>query len=449
MAKPNKNAMPAPNAGKNKKQREQMTREERRAKAKGKKTEKEEIKRDRSAGLQSVPGLTYHQFENSSSHREPAATNLEKDFLEALAGSLDRRFGISVAATPSEQLPPPDEPAEQEAEDLSTTALRGVVANEISRLLAATQPLFDGLRDSPELAEAIAIILFEEGGPMASRLAEVLIADQPAEAVASLLEEVSSKVYELQLVAGSLRPDYELDQSARLELIEPDEAAQLKAAAEKETARLSLRHRLSEIMAGGGMIDATVAGLINEGEREAATERQRRAQFRKKLAHGLRERKQKEGRRFSGSPVESGDEEFIRFLMENRGDLQAVRHNLPIHLREQVTNLLRDEERKAPILRRIAAIKAIAQRRWAAIQIRLQAGADRPEETVASTLRAIRVLRDELAQIRELGIELNKLDDPDKPTPVADYGAATSYRTWSDRGGLQPTWTLAQADGIA
>lgn len=435
MAKKNA-TKPANQAGKKKKQQEPLSRQERRAKGLEKRKKKEEVAKV-AAPIRETPGLTLAQLEaiNPRKSAENPAVVVERDFVEALGNSLDQRLGIPTRATQVAPLEP--EPSElelvEEEEDLSTMALRKVMVSEITNLLSTTQPLFDGLSDSPELAEAITVVLFEEGGPMAAQLAEVLVSDRPAEAIADLLEEVGSKVYELQLVAGALRPDYELERSARLEFIEPDEAGRLKEAATKEAARLNLQQRLAEILAGGGMIDIAVAGLIDEGEKEAAAERQRRAQFRQKLAHGLRERKQKEGRRFSGSPEKSGDEEFIKFLMDNRGDLEAVRHNLPAHLREQVEILLRDEKRKAPILRRIAEIRKVAQRRWVTIQNRLQAGADQPEETVVSHLRSIRVLRDELAQIRELGVELKKLDEPEKISAKPDYGTSSWVKTrdWS------------------
>lgn len=364
---------------------------------------------------------------------EPSVTEiLEKDFAEALSNILDKRLGV-VSTEPHQvtALPEPP-PKDEDEEDISTTALRKVVVNEISRLLATTQPLFDGLRDSPELAEAIALILFEEGGPLSGCLclAEVLAADQPAEAIADLLEEVGGKIYELQLVAGALNPDYELERSAQLDLIKLDEVEKIRKAAEKEAACLNLQERLAEILAGDITLDTGMANLIEEGEQEAAAEKQRRAQFRQKLTHGLRERKQKEGRRFSaGSSGESGDEEFVKFLMENRGDLEAVRQNLPAYLREQVESLLRDEERKTPLLRRIAEIKIVAQRRWATLRDRLQAGADRPEETITANIRSILVLRDELAQIRELGIELKKLDEPEKVPVKPDYGTGSWVKT--------------------
>lgn len=429
-------AKPATDAGKKKQQREPLSRQERRAKGQEKRKKKEETAKV-AAPIRETPGLTLAQLEtiNPRKPAENPVITVERDFVEALGKSLNQRLGISTEAPHPEPVPSDESEQVEEEEDFSTTALRKVVADQISRLLATTQPLFDGLCDSPELAEAIAVVLFEEGGPMAAQLAEILVADRPAEAITDLLEEVGSKVYELQLVAGALRPDYELERSTRLEFIEPDEASRLKEAAAKEAAHLNLRQRLAEILTGGGMIDTAVAGLIDEGEKEAAAERQRRAQFRQKLTHGLRERKQKEGRRFSSSSEESGDEEFTRFLMENRGDLEAVRHNLPAHLREQVQALLRDEERKGPILRQIAEVKKVAQCRWAAIQSRLQAGAGQPEKTVTANILAIRVLRDELAQIRGFDVELKKLDEPERPSARPDYGAtrgsrpATGHRT--------------------
>mgnify|MGYP001575513776 CR=1 FL=1 len=444
MAKKNATKPVADNAvgKKQTKGKEPHTRQERRNQGKEKKGKKEAAKRDRAALIQNAPGYTLAQLEAMNPRKPPEkqpVVTVGEDFLKALPACLENRMSIqrttSFLVTCGDDAVAIEEQTE-EPEALTAVALRNVVSDEIRRLLATTQPLFDGLRDSPELAEAIAAILFEEGGPLLSgQLAEVLVSDQPAEAIADLLEEVGSTVAELQLVTGALNPEYELERSVELEIIEPAEAERLKTTAVVEATRINLRERLDEILAagsnGGGMIDTALAGLITEGEQAVEAERRKRAQFRQRLARGLHQRKEREGRRFSKSSGESGDEEFIKFLMENRGNLAEVRRNLPIHLREQVESLLHDEERKGPILREIANLTAAAGRWWKAIQDGLSAGAYRPEETVKQTMYFIANFRDGLGVIRHLHGQLAELDRPETPVKP-DYRATTS-KLWTDQ----------------
>ena len=61
-------------------------------------------------------------------------------------------------------------------------------------------------------------------------------------------------------------------------------------------------------------------------------------------------------------------------------------------LPEELRGLLYDEERKGPIRREIAELTRLAQKRWANIQARLSAGTSQPEQAVARTRPAMRVL---------------------------------------------------------
>lgn len=444
-----KHAKPADQAGKKKHQREPMTRLERRAKGMGKGAEAAQ----KAVPVKEPTGLTLAQLE-AMNPRKPAGPSVaeifQNDFLEALAAALEQKFGIKgvFSDQPQEVIPEEERHSEQTSrndefgeEIVPQVALRKVVQDEISRLLETTQTLFDGLHDFPEMAETMAGVLYEEGHPLDLELAKILISENPVVAIADFLEEIGSNIYELQLVAGALKPEDELKHSVDFGLIESDLANRLTQAAEKEVEQIGLRLRLEELAIFEGEIDETLARIINEGIQAAEDQRRERATFRHKLTHGLRERKQLEGRRFSKSSHESGDEEFIRFLLDHRGDLEAVRQNLPPALREQVLILLKDEKRKNPILCQLADLKAAAELQWTAIKSRFLAGASQPEETVTSNLQAIRVLQAQFAEIKKLNAKLEKLDEPEAPEKP-NYGSRTWART---KNCSQPFLPVAEA----
>lgn len=447
MAKKNQ---PADNAGKKKQEREPQARQERREKGKEKNKKKGGATKI-TAPAKETPGLTLAQLEAMNPPRKPAGRLAEnvvlEDFLEALPVCLDQRLGINRATSSfvtcgEEESSTEDDLIEDGIEDtISQTALRNVLANEIRCLIETTQAIFDGLRISPEMAITALEVAFL-GQPQNLRFAEILVADNQVAEIERLIDEVGGKIAELQLIKGAQSPDYELARAINLEIIEPAITERLKKSVEEEARRIGLQLRFQEIAAGKGEINETLAGIIGEAAQAVETQRQQRSQFRQRVAHGLRQRKERERQQHSNLPNESGDEEFIRFLLDHRGDLAAVRNNLPFHLREQVQSLLADENRKGPILRKMANLKAIAQRRWTILQSRLLAGADRPEEVVEQNRHSIRAVRNTLAEIRDLRVHLLEMDKQQQlEIPTADYSSTSRYRTWA-KVGPQPTHAL-------
>src|SRR3989344_6049648 len=234
---------------KKKNQKEPLSREERKTRGKEKRQRKEQ-------GPKPIPvvregsGLTLAQLQAMDPFRKPAQpaespdATMEQEFVAALTNNLNSCFGITTPAQEPVQQEPVQVEINSEDEELPITALRKAVTDEIQRILATTQPLFDCLRDSSEMAEEVAGILFEEGGPLSEQLADVLVSDKPAEAIADLLEEVGSNVYFLQLVTSSFQPEYELKQ---LEGVDPEVVYYIRGMASREAASLNLRQRFEEI----------------------------------------------------------------------------------------------------------------------------------------------------------------------------------------------------------
>jgi len=247
-------------------------------------------------------------------------------------------------------------------------------------------------------------------------------------ATGDFMEEVYDRIQELQIVASSLDPENELEKSARLELIDEATIKRIRQAAAEEAIRLKPARQLS---AAPPKISPVLAELIEEGEKAAEVQRRERIAFRQELSQKLRQHKKREGRRFSDSPEESGDEELIRFLISHRGDLAAMRDSLPLHLREQVEILLEEEERKGPLRRGIAAMSDAARRLWDELRSRLAAGADDPENAVTQNAAAMRSLLGVFAQIKALH---QRLAEPSQPQPVAVNVVEKLYRDKSWHG---------------
>jgi len=325
-------------------------------------------------------------------------------------------------------------------ESLSSLATRKAVEAEIRSLLALlekTEPVFKAFYrlDIPALQLAIgeAFEKEPEDSPLRLRFAKIILADDPVEATRDFME--MEKVYdriqelqELQIVASSLDPENELEKSARLELIDEATIERIRQAAAEETRRLEIARRLS---AAPSEISPVFAELIEDGKQAAEAKRRERVAFRQELSQKLRRRKEREGRRFSDSPDESGDEELIRFLLSHRSDLAAMRDFLPPHIREQVETLLEEEKRKGPLRRGIAVAADAARRQWDELKDRLVTGAADPETAVAQNAAAMRSLLGVFAQIKALH---QRLAEPSQPQPVAVDAVEKLYCDKSWRG---------------
>ena len=446
---------PTAKAGKGKKGRELMTRGERREKGKAG-AAKKAAKAKLAPPVHEPEGLTLAQLGASglTAKKKPTVRDsFEQTLLEVVAEQT-RQF---ESAGPPVSLPVIPEPEirttfgifggevfnnisiEDIVEPIGDTATRNVVAAEVRALLEKTGLIFNAYRKpsilaTPSVAVEDAFEEEPEDSPLRFRLAEVVLADNPGEAIEELLEEVYDRILELQIVTSALDPESELEKSARLGLIDEATATRLKKAATEETVRLDLSQRLAGLTASAATpaeVDETFATLIAESAQAAEVQRRERAAFRKTLSQGLRQRKEREGRRFSKSSEESGDEEFIRFLLSHRGDLAAVRDSLPFHLREQVETLLKDGEWKGPLLRQIAVAITTAERRWADLKSRLAASANDPEKTVAKNAAVMKNLLGDFAQIQALHVQLEELD---QPQPVAVGVLKTLRRDKSWRG---------------
>ena len=429
-----KRVKPADKPGKKERRQEELllTREERRAKGKEKAGTKEAAGVRTSIPDQGPKGFMYGEFEPSLNHkteRRPTVQTFPEFFLDALK-SPNETSSISPQAEPESTI---DEVVgegelkfEFEEDAIEAEAIRKVLADEIATLLGKTQALFEGLLDSPEMAMAVAEFVFGDANADADlqlRLAEAFIADDQVAGLSDLFEEVGVQVYELQLIVGALNPEYELQRSVALGLIDEITHKRISAGVKLEAERIGLQRRLQEILAGEGQeIDPMMAGIIEEGVNAAETERRRRAELRGKVIHGLRRKKNEErGQRFLDPDKKSGYDDLIQLLMSNRGDFGAIRRELP----EELRGLLYDEERKGPIRREIAELTRLAQKRWANIQARLSAGTSQPEQAVARTRPAMRVLLASIEEIKELNVKLNELDvvEPAKP----DYRSASRH----------------------
>lgn len=413
-----------------KRAREPLTREERRKAAWLRKTERKATERTVvEVGAKTSAGLTYAQLEASgliTRQPQPAGPTFEQTLLEVLkeqAQQLESAKPVSLPATPDpevrlifgeEVFSPENFSFEAIEESLGIVSLRKVVAASIRSLLGKTEAIFDAYHGfgsvlAAQLAVEDAFEKEPEGSLLQLQLAEIILADDPSETIEDFLEEVYDRIQELQIVASSLDPEGELEKSSRLGLIDKAAATWLQRAAAEEAIRLDLSQRLAVLTASTGApveIDETFAALIAEVAQAAEVQRRERAVFRQTLSQRLRQRKEREGRRSSKSSEESGDEELIRFLLAHRGDLAAVRKSLPFHLREQVFQLLEEDERKGPLRREIAAVTTAANRLWAGLKARLVAGANYPETAVAQNAAEMRGLLGVLAQIRALHEQL-------------------------------------------
>ncbi len=428
---------PKPPKKKGGKEQQPLNREERKKAAWLRKTEHKVAQQAiTEVGAKASAGLTFDQLKASGLMAKPlkppaaAGPTFEQILLEVVAEQA-RQF---ESTGPPVSLPVMPEPEirttfgifggevfnnifiEDIVEPIGDAATRNVVAVEIHSLLEKTESIFSAYRGSGiPAAQSAAGELFEkepEDSPLRLRAAEVTLAEDPM-TVEDFLEEIWDRVAELQLIASALEPEGELEKSARLGLIEEAVADRLKKAAVKEAIRLDLVQRLAGLTAGTGApteVDETFATLIAEAAQAAEVQRRKRIAFRQTLSQRLRGRKEREGRRFSKSSEESGDEEFIQFLLSHRGDLAAVRNSLPFYLREQVETLLKEDERKGPFRRQIAAATAIANRLWEKLKSRLSAGADDPEAAVAQNATAMEKLLYLLAHIKSLRVQLDELD---------------------------------------
>ncbi len=379
-------------------------------------------------GAKASAGLTYDQLKASSGlvsrQPQPASPTLEQIALEIVTEQIRQLESAEPVSMPA--IPDPEVRFTERMESFSSVTTRKVVADEIRQLLEKTGLIFNAYREPSILAAPSVAVedTFEEepeDSPLRLRLAEVILADDPGEAIEEFLEEVYDRIQELQLIAGSLEPESELEKSARLGVIDEVTAASLKKVAVEEAIRLDLSKRLAGLTANTSApveIDETFASLIAEAAQAAEVRRRERIAFRQTLSQGLRQRKEGEGRRSSRSLEESGDEEFIRFLLAHRGDLAAIRKSLPFHLREQVFQLLEEDERKGPFRREIAEATAAAEWLWTGLKTRLAAGTNYPETAVARNATAMKDLLGTFAHIRALHVQ--QLEELDKPP--ADHG---------------------------
>jgi len=392
-------------------------------------------------------GLTYAQLEASglTSRQRPAGPTFEQTLLEVVAEQA--RQSKAAAETEATSLPDALQPQVRviisgeifsladyvgNEESLSSLATRKAVETEIWSLLEKTEPVFKAFYrlDIPALQLAIgeAFEKEPEDSPLRLRFAEVILADDLAKATGDFMEEVYDRIQELQIVASSLDPESELEKSARLELIDEATVERIRQAAAEETRRLELARQLS---AAPFETSPVLAELVEEAKKAAEVQRRERVAFRQELSQKLRRRKEREGRRFSDSPDESGDEELIRFLLSHRSDLAAMRDFLPPHIREQVETLLEEEKRKGPLRRGIAVAADAARRLWDELRSRLAAGADDPENAVTQNAAAMRSLLGVFAQIKALH---QRLAEPSQPQPVAVDAVEKLYRDKSWRG---------------
>jgi hypothetical protein len=243
----------------------------------------------------------------------------------------------------------------------------------------------------------------------------------------TLLEVVAEQARQSKAAAETDSGSSELEKSARLELIEEATVEQIRQAAAEETHLLEIARQLS---AAPPKISPVFAELIEEGKKAAEVQRRERVAFRQELSKKLRQRKEREGRGFSDSPDESGDEELIRFLFSHRSDLAAMRDFLPLHLQEEIERFLEEEAQKGPLKREIAKAADAARRQWDELKDRLVAGAADPENTVAQNAAAMRSLLGVFAQIKALH---RRLAEPIQPQPDA-ANTPKKYRDKSWRG---------------
>ena len=421
-----------PKSPKKGKQKEPLSHEERKKAAWLRKTERRAAQQTvAEVGAQASAGLTFDQLENpglAARRSKPVGPTFEQTLLEVVAEQAQQfEESAELVHLPWDGLEPEirivfgdkeifdNATVDDIVEPIGDAATCKVVMDEIRRLLEKTGLVFNAFRESGALAAQLAaeeVFGKEPESPLGLRLAEIILADAPDMAVEDFLEEVYDRIQELQIVSSSLDPERELGKSTRLGLIDEAAADRLKKSAAEEAIRLDLAQRLAGLLTASttpAEVDETFATLIAEAAQAAEDKRRERAAFRQTLSQRLRQKKEREGRRFSKSSEESGDEEFIQFLLAHRGDLAAVRNSLPFHLREQVEILLKDDERKGPVRREIAMVSEAANRLWTGLKTSLAAGAGKPETAVAQNAAAMRDLLGDLAQIRAFHQQLEAL----------------------------------------
>ncbi len=410
---------PKPPKKKGGKEQQPLNREERKKAAWQRKTERKVAQQAiTEVGAKASAGLTFDQLKASGliarPSQPPAATGptFEQILLEVVAKQAQQ-----FESTKPVSLPVTSEPEihlifggevfdnitiEDIVEPIGDAATRKVVMAEIHFLLEKTKPIFNAFSTfsaycGPGILAAQSAVgeLFErepEESFLRLRAAEVVLADDDPVAVENLLEEIWGQIVELQIVAGSFEPESELEKSARLGLIDGATVDRLKKAAVKEAIRLDLAQRLAGLTASTGApaeIDETFAALIAEAAQAAKAQQRERALFRKTMSQGLRQRKEREGRRFSSkSSEEFGDEELVQFLISHREEPGAKQALLILHLEAEI---------------------AAAEKRWTDLKSRLAAGANDPEIAVAQNATAMKDLLGTLAQIRTLHQQLEAL----------------------------------------
>lgn len=396
------------------KEQQPLNREERKKAAWLRKTERKVAQQAiTEVGAKASAGLTFDQLKTSGLIAKPKPTTGGLSLAEQALLEIMKEQTQQFESTKPVSLPATPEPEihlifgeevfdnitiEDIVEPIGDIATREVVAAEIHSLLEKTRLIFSAYCGSGILAaQSAAGELFErepEESFLRLRAAEVVLADGDPVAVENLLEEVWGQVMELQIVVSALDPESELEKSVRLGLIEEVMADRLKRAVIEEAIRLDLAQRLAGLTVSTtgapAEIDETFATLIAEAAQAAKAQQRERALFRKTMSQGLRQRKEREGRRFSSkSSEEFGDEELVQFLISHRGEPGAKQALLALHLEAEI---------------------AAAEKRWVNLKSRLAASANDPETAVAQNATAMKNILGDLAQIRALHVQLEELD---------------------------------------
>lgn len=350
-------------------------------------------------------GLTYAQLEASgliAKPSKPKTSLLDPSFDSIFDPILDQALRQMVTER-AQQFESADELAPTATSDpepeiieepLGVIGLRNVLETEVHQLLERTRAIFNTYCGPSILTALLAAEdAFEkepEDSSLRFELAEVILADDLAEAIEDFLESIWSQILELQIVASSLEPESELEKSVSLKLIEEPTANRLEKAAADEAVRLDLAWRLAGLTLGIGKsveIDETFAELIAESKKVAEAQWRKCTDFRRTLSQRLQEWKGREGQRPS-APGEVDEDEFLSYLSWNKG--YAAQQLLLLNEREAVTTQ--------------------ANQLWAELKDRLTAGANDPELAVAQNAMAMKNLLGDLVQLRSLRAQLDELD---------------------------------------
>jgi hypothetical protein len=316
---------------------------------------------------------------------------------ETIAGVAE----VVVGTRQLESAPDPEVSFTETNESLLSAAIRKVVGDEIRQLLAKTASLFDAVHDGDADAIEVAARGFFQSEPEDSllclRVAEHILAkDDLREAAEDFLEEVYDQVEELQFIISVREPEAALDKAEKRGYA----VGHIRRAAAEEAIRLDLAQRLASLTTNTSKpteVDETFAELIAESKKAAEAQRRKRADFRRTLSQKSREWKGREGRRFSKSPNEPSDEEFLSFLAIKRGNAYV----------EQFL-LTRDTTAQANQL-------------WTKLKARLAASTDYPEDAVAQNATAMRDVLDALAQLRSFHAQLDEMDREPEGTEGASW----------------------------